>query len=257
MDQPVSSPPNKVNFSVDLRVVVIILLLAIGCMLAAWKPWHGSAASDSARTISVTGEAKVSATPDEFVFSPRYQFKNTDKAAGLAELTKQSNDIIAHLRQLGVADSKIKTNTDGYDNYGFYYDESTGLNTYSLVLTITVMDKVLTQKIQDYLLTTTPSGPVSPQAIFSETKQKQLESKARDQATKDARAKAEQSAKNVGFTIGKVKSVKDGSGFNGPIAVSGATAATDLASGESKQSLPVQSGENDISYTVEVVYFVK
>jgi uncharacterized protein YggE len=120
-------------------------------------------------------------------------------------------------------------------------------------LTITVNDKALTQKVQDYLVTTSPTGSVSPQTTFSEAKRKELESKARDEATKDARSKAEQSAKNLGFKIGKVKSVEDGSGFGGIVLREGLTMASDSKA----TSLSVQPGENDLHYTVTVTYYLR
>jgi uncharacterized protein YggE len=97
---------------------------------------------------------------------------------------------------------------------------------------------------------------VSPQANFSDAKRKDLERQARDAATKDARAKADQSAKNLGFKVGLVKTVTDGTGFGGiiyPLTASGVAKATDL----SQPSLAIQPGENDLSYTVTVTYYLK
>ncbi len=54
------------------------------------------------------------------------------------------------------------------------------------------------------MVTTAPTGQVSPRPNFSDAKRKELESKARDEATKDARAKADQSARNLGFKVGKI-----------------------------------------------------
>ena len=150
-------------------------------------------------------------------------------------------------------DSKIKADSSGY-NYNYYYDSINQNYNYTLSLTITLSDKALTQKVQDYLVSTNPSGSVSPQANFSDAKRKQLESQGRDAATKEARAKADQSAKNLGFKVGHVKSVNDSDSGGGPIVNS-------LASGANldvkQQSLAVQSGENDLSYSVTVVYYLK
>jgi uncharacterized protein YggE len=129
--------------------------------------------------------------------------------------------------------------------------------TYNLQLTVTLTNKDLVQKVQDYLVATLPTGGVSPQAGFSDSKRKQLESNARDEATKDARSKADQSAKNLGFRVGKVKSVDDGSGFGGmPYATSKAESAVALDIAASP-SLSVQPGENELSYSVTVVYTIR
>lgn len=246
----------KLNVSIDLRIVVVVLLVAIAGILAVWKPWN--AAADSDRTVKVTGEATVKAEPDEYVFYPSYEFKNASKDAALAEVSKKSEEITAKLKALGVADSKIKTNSSGYDRYN-YYRNSDDTTTYTLQLTVTVEAKDLAQKVQDYLVSTQPMGSVSPQASFSDAKRKQLESKARDDATKDARGKADQSARNLGFKVGKVKSIEDGTGFNQIFSTGRGASAVALDSGAETASpkLDVQPGENEITYTVTVIYYVR
>ena len=66
------SPENKqklsINFSVDLRIVIIVLLVIICAMFVIWKPWT-PAKSDS-RTVKVTGDATVKAEADEVPNEP-------------------------------------------------------------------------------------------------------------------------------------------------------------------------------------------
>jgi uncharacterized protein len=243
-----------VSIRLDFRLVSAVLLAVVLGMLILWRPWDDPRSKD--RTIEVTGTSKISAVPDEFVFTPSYQFKNSDKAAALAEVTKKSDEIVKKLKELGVADSKIKTNSSGYDYPIYYFDgDSKSTPTYTLSLTVTVTDKDLAQKVQDYLVTTSPLGAVSPQPNFSDAKRKELENKARDEATKEARQKAEQSAKNLGFGVGQVKQVTDGVGFGG-IVYPARGMATDMVD-SSAEKLSIQPGENDLSYTVTVVYYVR
>jgi uncharacterized protein len=247
---------NKLRLSIDLRLMVVILLVVIAAMLITWKPWAQTVSQD-ARTISVTGESTIKSEPDEFVFYPSYEFKNSDKTTALNELTKKSAEVISALKGLGVKDSEIKSNTSN-NNYVYYYDATTNTNTYTLQLTITVNAKSLSQEIEDYLVTTTPSGQISPQASFSDSKRKQLESTARDEATKEARSKADQSAKNLGFKVGKVKSVQDGSGFGQIYPLNAGATTMDVSSGvASSPPLSVQPGVNDLNYSVTVVYYLK
>lgn len=261
-----STPKNKNNFSLtlDYRFVIGALLIVIVAMLLFWRPWEFRAAAD-ARTVTASGQTKLTAVPDEFVFMPNYEVKGEEKDAVLKELSAKSDEIVKKLKELGVADSKIKTNTDGYDVpiYGYEGTESMDIAprvpdmipTYTLRMTITVNDKALAQKVQDYLVTTTPTGAISPQVTFSENKRKELESRARDTATKEARAKAEQSAKNLGFSIGPVKSVNDGVGFGDVYPATAEGRATDMAAPTTK--LSVQPGENELTYQVTVVYYIK
>ncbi len=254
-DKPVRS--NKINVSLDARFIIIALLIIIAVMLFIWKPWDDKP-TDQSRTITVSGESKVTAEPDEYVFSPSYQFKNANKETALAELTKKSDEVVGKLKELGVPDSKIKSDSDGH-NYNYYYEQQSRLNNYTLRLTVTANDKDLSQKIQDYLLTTGPLDQVSPQANFSDAKRKELEGKARDEATKDARAKADQSAKNLGFKVGEVKTIEDGASGGGirPMSARNAELSFDSAKDSAAPSLAVQPGEDKLNYSVTVVYYVK
>ncbi len=253
--------PNKSSFklSLDYRIIIFVLLAVIAGMLSIWKPWNIFGDNGKGeRTIRVSGEATVKSEPDEYVFYPNYEFKNTDKAVALKELGSKSEEIVAKLKSLGVEDSKIKTNTNAndYPIYG-YPDEIQPENpkraTYSLSLTITVASRELSQKVQDYLVTTAPSGSISPNPTFSESKRKQLDSEARDKATKEARAKADQSAKNLGFKVGAVKSVEDQGGFGEVYPLS----KDSVMSSEPSSRLTVQPGENELHYSVTVTYFVR
>lgn len=240
----------KAGFSLDLRFIVVILVLVIGGMLATWQPWTNKTSDD--RTISVAGQATVSAEPDEYVFYPNYEFTDADEDTAIEKLTETNNQIASELKELGVKDNQIKTNA-GNNNYYITREPDSDDAIYTLSITVIVDDKDLAQKVQDYLITTDPTGSITPYPTFSEAKQKELQSQARDQATKDARSKADQSAKNLGFTVGKVKSVDDGAGFGGiiPLDRSASSVAEDTAS-----SLPLQPGENELTYTVTVEYYL-
>jgi len=242
---------------VGLIAMVVILITVIAVLVTKIAT---STDTSIGRTVSVTGQATLKAEPDEYVFYPRFTFKNANKDAALADMTKKSNEIVASLKKLGVSDKDIKSNADGNDSDVYYQplDAGTDKSTYSLQLTVTVADKALVKKVQDYLVTVAPTGGVSPQVDFSDAKRKELESKARDDATKDARAKADQSAKNLGFKVGKVKTISDGSGFNDiPYSIDrGAAMAIDSIE-PSVASLDVQPGENELNYSVTVVYEIK
>jgi len=254
-----AQPSNKKHLSLvlDLRtLLIVILLVAVGVMLFMWKPWQANIKANE-RTVSVTGDATITATPDEFVFSSSYDFTNTDKQTALDQLSAKSDDLVAKLKALGVADKNIQTNANDYSSGVYLPVYQDNGNTYTLTLTITVTDKTLAQKVQDYLVTTTPSGAVSPEADFSDAKQKTLQSQARDQATKDARSKADQSAKNLGFKVSAVKSVTDGYGFGVPTPLLNSDASSGATVKAEPASLTLQPGQNDLSYSVTVVYYIK
>jgi len=229
--------------------------LAIAGMLVIWKPWAGAQTSD--RTISVTGDATLKAVPDEYIFSPSYDFTNASQQTALSQLTVQSNTIISKLKSLGVSNDQISTNSTGGDSYYNFVTNDDNTVTYTLQLTITVDNSSLAQKIQNYLVSTSPTGSVSPDVNFSNAQQANLDNQARNIATKDARAKAEQTATNLGFKLGAVKSVADESGFNNPtpLLYSG-NIASGAASATPQPSLSVQPGQNELDYSIDVVYYI-
>lgn len=232
---------------INYRFASYILLLVILGMLAAWRPWDNP---KSDRSITVSGEAAITAEPDEFVFYPTYSL-NTK-----AELDTKSSDVVTGLKKLGVADSKIETSANKQDYRILIAPEPGGSGTYSLRLAVTIGDMRLAQKVQDYLATTGASGAITPHAAFSANKQHNLEAKARQQASKDARNKADQSAKDLGFRVGAVKTVDD-SGFDDgvqPFAIE-KEANSQTATDDTK--LTIQPGEDSLTYTIEVTYYIK
>lgn len=243
------------NLGKNLKYVVILLIAIIVGMLILWQPWVST--NNENRTVTVTGETKITAEPDEYVFYPSYEFKNPNKDTALNELNVKSEEITAGLKGLEVPDNKIKTNTNGND-YRYFINPETNETTYTLQFTVTVMSRDDAQKVQDYLVATSPTGAVSPQASFSEEKSKELESKARDEATKDARAKADQSANNLGFKIGDVKSVEDGSGFDGGFPMPAQARTMEMSADMMvRPGLAVQPGENELSYSVKITYYLQ
>jgi uncharacterized protein YggE len=254
--EPAPKTKKAFTLTLDYRFVVGVLVLIIIAMLLLWRPWEFRPEA-GARTVKVTGETTLKATPDEFVFYPTYQFENDDKDQALAALAAKSDEVVKKLKELGVADGKIKTDSSGYEDRGrrYFAPDDDSRSSYTLSITVTVSSRATAQKVQDYLVTTSPTGSVSPQPTFSDKLRKELEGKARDAATKEARVKAEQSAKNLGFRLGPVKSIDDGAGFGGvrPFL------SEDVAMGNAKSStqLQVQPGENEITYQVTVAYYIK
>ncbi len=246
----------RLNFSLGYKFISLLLLLVIAGMFYIWKPWS-SPVGTGERTTSVTGEATIKAEPDQFSFNPTYTFKNSDKAAALKDMIAKSDEVVSKLKGLGVEDRNIKTNASGYDyERYYYYDSSSKESSYQLSLSVTANKRDKAQKVEDYLVTTSPSGAVSPSASFSDALRKSLEKQARDLATKEAKSKADQSAKNLGFRLGAVKSVQDGTGFGNIVPMMGKAAIAPDLSAQAPQ-LTVQPGENELSYSVTVVYFLK
>jgi len=235
---------------VDLRIVCAVLIVAIIAMIVIWKPWNGNGTE---RTISVSGDSSQKAEPDEYQFSPMYQEKGSDRTAIQKSLADKINTIIVKLRELGVAESDITLASSTYDNW---YNDGTSEVT-SNSLTVIVSNKELSQKVQDYLLTTAPQGQITPYPTFSKEKRKKVEEEVRSQAITDAKKKAERTASELGMKLGKVVTITDQQG-GGIMPMYGAVGGGDAKTMSVETStLPVLAGKQDINYTVEVVYEIK
>lgn len=134
------------------------------------------------------------------------------------------------------------------------YTGNSTKTTGTLNLTITLKDKELTQKVQDYLITTSPSGSITPVSTFSTAKQKTLESQARNEAIKDAKDKATASAEQIGTKLGKAITISDAiSGGVSPMPWLYRTEDS-VKSESSTSSYSVQPGLNEYSFSVEITY---
>lgn len=253
MTEPSSTSTSKsLTIRLNFKWLSLILFIIILTMIAMWRPW---ARVNTGRKINVSGEVTIKAEPDEYVFSPLYQKKGNDSNKSLAELSAMQKTVVDKLKELGVADEDIKANTSSYDQ-PIYTAEGNGKSEIvtSLYVTAVVHTKDLAQKVQDYLLTTTPQGQISPNAQFSESKRKELEQEARVKATEDAKDKARRQAENLGTKLGKVIEVTDGAGFD--IIRPMTMMATDVYS-VPKSGASIQPGQNDFTFTVNITYALK
>jgi len=241
----------KLTIRVSWAFICTILLIAQAVTIYLWKPWNNITET---RKISVVGEATIKSAPDEYKLYPYFEFANADRTKANEDLIKQSTATAAKLKELGVKDEQIKSSTSGYDRYTTTVPVDNSANTLTLQYTITVSDKDIAQKVQDYMLSQKAKGQISPQASFSTAKQKELESQGREKAVADAKAKADTTARLLNAKVGKAITVSDGSSYGGPIAYG----VSDMSVKSSSASGPaVQPGQNDFSYTVSVEYELK
>lgn len=262
----VSNTKYKKNLNIDFRILCVFLLFIILVIIFFWRPWLKNFNANS-RTVQVTGQATVKSTPDEFVFYPSYTSKSTDNQTAITELSKKSDELISKLKTFGISADNIKTNASSAN--GKYmvtnmYPMPEPKASSTLQLTIIATSKEQAQKVQDYLLTTDASGVASPSAVFSEAKLKDMQTKATDEATKDARKKAEQLAANLGFKLGAVKTIED-QAIGGIMPLQAKSSQAVEESGASSVSLDtignsglvIMPGQDELNYNINVTYFIK
>lgn len=243
---------NKFTFSIDLRVICVLLVVIIVAMLGFWRPWQADASS--ARKITVTGTGKVTATPDSYQFNPSYQKSSTE------ELNSTVTAVTDKLEELGVEEKQIQVQSSAYKNSDggaevLIAPAPQRDQTYAY-LTIKVANKELAQKVQDYIATTEASGQLTAYPSFSDEKQKQLKEEARDKAIADAKSRGDKTAQQIDAKLGKVIEVKDQEnqfGFPMPMTA----VAEDSARSSTSAATSIYAGEQDITFTVEVIFQIK
>ena len=227
-------------------IAIVVLVIALLTTIGLWHPWSPSAASQN-RTMTITGEATVSDTPDEFIFYPTYQETGTDRQATIDKVSAKVNTVIAEIKKLGVSEDSITLSANAYTAYWQPNSE----NSISVTVTVKVDNKTLAQKVQDYIITTTPSGQITSWPTFSDAKLKTLQANARTEALKDARSKADKTVGELGAALGKVISVSDNN-YGGIIPMMGVAEASDSVT--TKTSLPISTGKQDVTVTIQVTY---
>ncbi len=242
-------PQTTPTLKLDLRIIIIILIVVILGMLAMWRPWE---ATHPDRIVTTTGQAEVSAEPDEFTFTPYFERKGSDTAKSKAELETYGKKLLEDLTKLGVTKENITMNVNAYD-IGLRptgAEPNSNESSVNLTTTIKVTSKDMAQKVQDYLSKTDAKGQVTSQPGFSQAKRSELENQARDKAIKDAKSKAERTASNLNAKLGKVKQVKESQ--NQGIAYP--AIAEDLKQSIGTTGLPVTPGNQPVTASVEVIF---
>ena len=243
----------KLTVSLSFSFICVLLLIVIAVMLFLWKPW--SSISSTTRKITVTGDATIKAEPDEYQLSPYFEFDNTDRTKNTNDASTMSQQVSTKLKELGVKDTDVKSSTNSYDRFiGYAPTNQSNTSSLQLAYTITLASKATAQKVQDYFLTLNPKGQISPQATFSEAKRKDLEAQARSKAIEDAKAKGQKTAAEVGAKLGKVITVTDEGSSSGGCGLEGLCAGAMLKATDAAVSIPVQSGQNDFTASVQVEY---
>ncbi len=244
------------------RLVWLIVVL-----FALWQGFELWTGYRQESTISATGTATLRAAPDHFVFSPNYLENGTTSEEAVSAVSKIGNEVVAKLKQLGVADGDIATSVSSHfqnwDNPAYgpipakIPDYKEGyVGSYVITVTSTTVDQART--IFNYLTTTTAhTGSLTPTADFTPAKRTKLEKEARTQALTDARATAEQTAESLGAKILGVKSVTEQNPFIGPIGYADGMGLEAVGDSISATTPTFQVGDQDFSFSVSIDYRIR
>lgn len=207
-------------------------------------------------SFDVTGEGEVTTAPDRAEVSLGVQTtESTVKAAqdkGNAVIAKITQD----LQTLGIDRADIKTvNYSLYPNYDFQ-GRSQRITGYALNVNLLVKIKDFS-KINQVVDTATKNGANQVGGVtftLSDEKRKEIEDQAREEAVKEAKAKAESLSRLAGVRLGKIINISENTSpdFPRPISLLTKEAAMDGADTGAVSRAPTNVEPGSTTFTLSV-----
>lgn len=256
-----ASRPVRLAAAAALAMLALFLLVKTFDAISLF----GQGQTPQVNTITVTGEGKSSATPDIARVSFTVQETASTVAAAQDGATKRTNDSIAALTELGIADKDVKTSgytvspqyaqqqpcypgalcvqTSSNKITGYQVSESIDVTIRDTAKAGDVVSKLGTLGVQNI------SGP-----NFTVDDDSGVLNDARAEAIANARDKAKELAKELGVSLGDVVSYSDQNpGY--PMYDKAMSVSSSAMGGAVAPNLPVGTDERTV--TVQVTYRIK
>jgi len=250
-----------------MAIVTAGVLALAGCSAAAETPATGAPASASPlaassgatstsstvasnadrRSITAQGIGTVTGTPDVMTVGLGVETRSTSATAALDENNTLATGVIAVLKKNGVAPADLQTSqlsiNPSYDKEG----KITGYQVTNMV-TAKLRNIASAGGLIDAVGKAAGNAVRVQQLSFSIDNDSDLRAKARADAVKQAQAQAKQMADAAGVRLGLVQSITETPTYS-PVSYDMAMPAASRAA-----SVPIESGSQELSVVVEVVY---
>lgn len=202
----------------------------------------------------VEGVGEAAAAPDTAVISLGITKTSPNVTSAQQEANKVMNTITDGLKNLGISDKDIKTtNYSVYPTYDYSGSQQT-ITGYTVTQNLQVNVKPIDKANQTIDLATKAGANIIGNISFTLNTQtkKELQEKARNEAVKNAKEKAESLAKIAGISLGKIIDIQEFPTYNQSrpeiAMLNSATKQDDAAPTE------ISPGETTISITVSLGY---
>jgi uncharacterized protein YggE len=249
--------------AVGLLVVFLVIQVLAGLMGLRYI----GAGIAAGNTISVSGYGEAMAVPDIATFTFSVVSEKPTVAAAQADATQKANATTAYLKEAGIDEKDIQTSDYSvYPQYDYVQRACTGgycpggeqvLRGYQVRQTTTV--KVRDTEAAGELLGGVGSkGATEVSGLnFTFDDPNQVEDEAREEAIADAKAKAEELARQLGVSIVRVVSFSEsGSGVPMPYKMEAyGRGGADMAVAQSAPEISV--GQNKVTSSVSVTYEIR
>ena len=249
--------------SYGLVVMVVVAALTVGGLAVALAGGPGNVQSaaaqtappTAARSITVVGTGKVSGKPDIARVTVGIETQAPSLQKAVDENKVKMSVLLDTLKKLGLADQDIRTS-----NYSVYTERvsppapGAEANANQMIYHVTNQVDVTVRdvnQIGDVLDKAVAAGANNIYGVnFSVEDTAKLEADARAKAVADARARAESLAQLNGVQLGEVLTVSE---VVGGSAYPMVRAAEGLGGG----GTPVQPGELEMSFSIQITYAVQ
>ncbi len=248
--------------------LAVLSMLALFLLAQTINAFNDTSHSQATNTITVSGTGKASSAPDIARITFTVQHEASTVAAAQDATTKQANDVIAYIKDQGIADKDVKTLSYNVSpQYSYrnpcpggalcpqYIDSSPKITGYqvseSVQVTISDLDKVspllggLGQKnVQNlYGPEFTLDDPIAPQNA------------ARAEAIEKAKDAADELADELGVRLVRIVSFNEGGNYPMYAKAYGMGGAVTAQDAEVAPSVP--AGENEYTSNVSITYEIR
>jgi uncharacterized protein YggE len=194
--------------------------------------------------VSVSGEGAVTARPDTAYLNLGFTAENASVDAARTQAAENMTAVLNRIKALGVAEKDIQTS-----GYHIHRDTERKVFVVSNQVSVTIRDVDASGKLLDGAVA---AGANSVHGIsFGIEDRAALESRARAEALRVARAKAEELARLGGVQIGAPVAISEGVSDPPIIYQERAMAASADSAGA---PTPIEAGEMEVRISVQVTY---
>jgi hypothetical protein len=230
----------------------LLVLAPLALLFFAAQPAAGADSAATPRQLSVSGSGEIKAAPDAATLSTGVLTQAPSAAAALAANARAMTAVFETLHRAGIADKSIQTsNFSVSPQYSGKPGQVQHIAGYQVSNTVTVMvdnlDKV--GPTLDALVAAGSNQIDGPNFIIADPKP--LLAKAREQAVKDAIAKAQVYAAAAGVTLGPIVSISEGGSY------APQPMGRMMAMVADKLSTPVAAGEETVSANVSITWEIR
>lgn len=201
--------------------------------------------------FSVSGTGKATGISDTAFISAGVTKTAATVAIAQSQTNSSVNKIVEDLKNLGIAEKNIKTtNYSVNPNYDYSRGGQNTITGYTVTQTveINVAPIDIANKAIDIATADGANLVGGVTFTFNDKTKKDLENKARVEAVKDAKDKANDLANAAGIRLGKIIDVQESANFEPRPYMMAATAETKA------DSTQLQPGENSIATTITLSY---